>query len=191
MLVWQALFASELFQSTSLDQALAAQIRESILLQTTNVVLIGMPGAGKTTAGRALARLTHRPFIDLDDAFEVEVGSSAAAYITAYGEEAFREQESAIAARYGAQSGLVIASGGGIVTRQRNYPAIHQNASIVYVNRPLYQLTSAGRPLSQSRGIRQLAKERLSLYESWADEVISCTGSAAGDALLIRAKLGL
>lgn len=191
MLVSQAFCASQLFQQKTLDEALVEQIETDLRKSQRNIILIGMPGAGKTSTGRALARLLHRPFIDLDDAFEVEVGSSAAAYITAYGEEAFREQESAIAARYGAQSGLVIASGGGIVTRQRNYPAIHQNASIVYVDRPLYQLTSAGRPLSQSRGIRQLAKERLSLYESWADEVISCTGSAAGDALLIRAKLGL
>ena len=60
MLVAQALYASELFQGRDLDDGLVGQIERDILAQTENVVLIGMPGAGKTSCGRALARLLGR-----------------------------------------------------------------------------------------------------------------------------------
>ena len=191
MLVWQALFASELFQGTTLDHALAAQIRKSILLQTTNVVLIGMPGAGKTTAGRALARLTHRPFIDLDDAFSVDAGVSPSAFIMAQGEEAFRQRETEVLRGYAARTGLVIACGGGVVTRSENYAPLHQNGTIVFLDRPLEELSSRGRPLSQAKGVERLAEERMGLYRSWADLIVPCTGSPATDAAFIRAELGL
>lgn len=191
MLVSQAFYASQLFQHKDLDDSLVEQIEHEIRANQRNIVLIGMPGAGKTSTGRALARVLRRPFIDLDDALEVEAGKSAAAYIVGHGEDAFRKLESEIAARYGAQSGLVIACGGGVVTRARNYAYLHQNGTIVYIDRPLYQLTTSGRPLSQNRGIRQLAAERLGLYQEWADMTISCTGSAQGDAMLVKAKLAL
>ncbi|MBQ9005130.1 MAG: shikimate kinase [Atopobiaceae bacterium] len=191
MLVWQALFASELFQGTDLDHGLVDQILESIHRQTTNVVLIGMPGAGKTTAGRALARLTHRPFIDLDDAFNVEAGVSPSEFITTQGEEAFRRQETEVLKGYAARTGLVIACGGGVVTRPENYAPLHQNGTIVFLDRPLKELSSRGRPLSQAKGVEQLAKERMGLYRSWADLTVSCTGSPSSDAAFIRAELGI
>lgn len=191
MLVWQALFASELFQGKALDHALVDQILGTILRQTTNVVFIGMPGAGKTTAGRALARLTHRPFIDLDDAFSVETDLTPAEYITSRGEQAFRVRETEVLKGYAARSGLVIACGGGVVTRAENYAPLHQNGTIVFLDRPLDQLSSRGRPLSQQKGIEQLAQERMGLYRSWADLIVSCTGSPTSDAAFIRDKLGL
>lgn len=100
-------------------------------------------------------------------------------------------RETQIAATYGARSGLIIACGGGVVTRQRNYDLLHQNGTICFIDRPLYQLTSDGRPLSQRKGIERLAAERMDLYQGWADTRIVCTGSAAGDALLLKARLGL
>ena len=191
MLVSQAYFASMLFQDKELDDALVETIERGLRLSQRNIALIGMPGAGKTSAGRALARLLGRPFVDLDDAFEVEVGMSAAECISREGEEAFRLRETEVAAEYGGRSGLVIACGGGIVTQPRNYDLLHQNGTIAFIDRPLYQLSSAGRPLSQRKGIERLANERMHLYRSWADTAIVCTGSAAGDALLLRARLGL
>lgn len=190
MLVWQAHYASELFQGKELDSAVVDGIVKDLKASQTNIALIGMPGAGKTTTGRALARLLGRPFIDLDDAFEVETGSSAERFIRANGEEAFRERETDVVAHYGKQSGLVIACGGGVVTRERNYAHLHQNARICFIDRPLYQLTSDGRPVSQLKGIQRLAEERMDLYRSWADVSISCTGGAQGDALLLKARLG-
>ncbi len=191
MLVSQAFYASQLFQGTTLDEALVGRIEGEIRATQRNIVLIGMPGAGKTSTGRALARMLRRPFVDLDDAFAVETGSSAADYIRDRGEDAFRERESAVAAAYGSRSGLVIACGGGIVTRPRNYDLIHQNGTIVFVDRPLSQLASEGRPLSQLKGIEALARERMGLYRSWADVTLPCTGSAAGDAALLRELLEL
>lgn len=191
MLVAQAYHSSQLFQGKQLDEGLISQIESQLRASQRNIVLIGMPGAGKTSTGRALARMLHRPFIDLDDAFAVDTGITAEQFIRQYGEAAFRERETAVAASYGRQSGLVIACGGGIVTQPRNYDLIHQNGTIAFIDRPLYQLTSDGRPVSQMKGIERLAQERMGLYRSWCDTQISCTGSATGDALLLRARLGL
>ena len=190
MLVWQAHHASELFQGITLDKGATAAIVDDLRAAQTNIALIGMPGAGKTTTGRALARLLGRPFIDLDDAFAVEVGSTAGDYIRTHGEEAFRERETQVVASYGGRSGLVIACGGGVVTQERNYPLLHQNATIAFIDRPLHELSVDRRPLSQTKGVLKLAMERMELYRAWADVAISCTGSAQGDAILLKARLG-
>lgn len=191
MLVAQALYASELFQGRDLDDSLVGQIERDILSSTLNVVLIGMPGAGKTSCGRALARLLGRPFVDLDDAIELECGRSPERIIREDGEPAFREAEARVTARCASGSGLVIACGGGVVTRADNYAALHQNGTIVLVDRPLNQLSSQGRPMSQDKGVERLARERMGLYRAWADVTLACTGSAEGDARRVRALLGL
>ncbi len=191
MLVAQALYASELFQGRDLDDSLVGQIERDILSSTLNVVLIGMPGAGKTSCGRALARLLGRPFVDLDDAVELECGRSPERIIREDGEPAFREAEARVTARCASGSGLVIACGGGVVTRADNYAALHQNGTIVLVDRPLNQLSSQGRPMSQDKGVERLARERMGLYRAWADVTLACTGSAEGDARRVRALLGL
>lgn len=191
MLVAQAFYASELFQGCSLDEALIERIEHGIRTSTRNVVLIGMPGCGKTGAGRRLARMTGRPFVDLDDCFVVDHEQTPADCIRNHGEEAFRTLETKTCASYASRSGLVIACGGGIVTRQRNYELLHQNGTIVMLNRPLEELSSANRPLSQTKGVYKLAEERMDLYRAWADVVLDCTGSAAGDAVALSQILGL
>lgn len=191
MLVAQALYASELFQGRDLDDALVERIEKSIAAQTRNVVLIGMPGAGKTSAGKRLARILGRPFVDLDDALATEEGRDAAQIIREDGEEAFRAIETRVAGSYGARSGLVIACGGGVVTRSENYALLHQNGNIVFLDRPLAELSSTGRPMSQAKGVEQLAKERLGTYRAWADIELACTGSAQSDAEAIRELLGM
>ena len=191
MLVAQALYASELFQGRDLDDALIGGIERDLLARTENVVLIGMPGAGKSSCGRELARLLHRPFVDLDDAIALESGREPSRIITEQGEDAFRRLETEAAARYGGRSGLVVACGGGIVTRAENYDLLHQNGTVVLIDRPLDQLSSDGRPLSQTQGVERLAAQRRPLYESWADVTVRCTGSASGDAAAVRDLLGL
>ena len=191
MLVSQAFFASQLFQGRDLDEALVESIESEIRMQTRNVILIGMPGCGKTSAGRRLARLAGRPFVDLDTSFEVDHGITPSDCIRTHGERRFRELETTTAARYGSRSGLVIACGGGIVTQQRNYELLHQNGTIVFLDRCLDELSTDGRPLSQSKGIQRLAQERMPLYRQWADIELACTGSAAGDASAIRQLLSL
>lgn len=191
MLVAQAFFSSQQFQGRDLDQGLIASVEGELRAGMRNVVLIGMPGSGKTSAGRRLARLCGRPFVDLDDTFLVEHGISPADCIRTRGERAFRELETQTAARHANQSGCVIACGGGIVTQPANYDILHQNSTIVMVDRPLEELASDGRPLSQAKGVERLARERMHLYRGWADIVLPCTGSAAGDAERIRQLVGL
>ncbi len=189
MLVTQAKFASELFQGKEIDDALLEKILGEVLLSSQNVVLIGMPGAGKTSCGKRLARMMGRPFIDLDDAIAAECGKSAADIIREQGEDAFRAIETKVTGDYAAKSGLVIACGGGVVTREENYALLHQNSRIVMLDRPLDELSSEGRPMSQSQGVAKLAEVRMPIYRRWADIIITCTGSATGDAELIHQKL--
>ena len=124
-----------------------------------------------------------RPFVDIDSAIETQEGASAAQIITNRGEAAFREIEHEVTGAYAARSGLVIACGGGVVTRA-------QNSTIVFLDRRVEELSTSGRPISQSRGITQIARERRGLYEAWADVRLCCTGSAAGDAEEILGLLG-
>ena len=189
MLVAQAFFASELFQGRKLDEALVDKIEQDILAETQNVILIGMPGSGKSSCGRALARLLGRPFVDVDDAIAAESGRSAAEIIRSEGEGAFRAIETRVTGSYAARSGLVIACGGGVVTRPENYDPLHQNGTIVLLDRPLEELSSRGRPVSQAKGVARLAAERMGLYRAWADITLTCTGSAEGDALAVRRLL--
>ncbi len=191
MLVGQACRSSEQFLDTTFADERIVELTNLIRQKSGNVYFIGMPGVGKTSAARSLSRLLGRPFIDLDDAVHVAAGITASDYITQHGEDAFRKLESEVTAQYGAKSGLIVACGGGIVTRERNYDLIHQNGTIVLLRRPLDQLSTKGRPLSKSRGVESLAKERGPLYEQWADLAIDCTGSAASDARLVQSLLGL
>jgi shikimate dehydrogenase len=190
MLVSQAYFASQLFQGRSLPRRLVDDICEDIAHKSRNIALIGMPGVGKTTTGRQLARIENRPFVDLDDAFELAHGMSAAACIESRGEEEFRRLETEVCADWCSRSGLVVSCGGGIVTRPENYALLHQNATIVMLDRPIDQLSSKGRPLSQGRGVEELARTRMGLYQKWSDLQIQCTGSPQGDARAILSALG-
>ena len=191
MLVAQALFSSELFQDKELDRELIVDVEDIILRSTRNIVFIGMPACGKTGAGRRLARMCGRPFVDLDDCFVVDHGMTPSECITSQGEAAFRALETKTAASHCARTGLVVACGGGIVTQPQNYDLLHQNGTIIMLDRPLDELVTDDRPLSASKGVERLAKERMSLYRSWADIVLPCTGSAAGDALAIKNLLRL
>jgi len=191
MLVAQACFSSERFLSTTHDEGLIPTIEGQLARETANVALIGMPGVGKTTTGRHLAHRLGRPFVDIDTTIEMEQGMSPGDYIRTHGEDAFREVETQALASYAAHSGLVIACGGGVVTRDRNYPLLHQNSTIVMLDRPLERLSTRGRPLSQGLGVQRLAEERMPRYHAWADLVLSCTGSSMGDAKALSTRLGL
>ena len=187
MLVWQAFYASGLFQGRTLDEGLVPKIIADIESSTENIALIGMPGSGKSSAGRRLAHLMGRPFVDIDDVCTIEQGREPARIITQDGEDAFRAIESELLARYGAQSGLIIACGGGVVERDGNLRLLRQNSAIVMLERELDGLSVEGRPISQAAGLEALAARRLPLYRAWADFVLPCTGSAAGDAEAIEA----
>ena len=182
MLVAQAFFASELFQGKKLDEASIEPIELDIERQTRNIVLIGMPGAGKTTTGKRLARLLSRPFVDIDDEVALRSGQTAAQIIEQRGEDAFRKVETEVTGDVCSRSGLVVACGGGVVTRDENYPLLHQNSQIVMLNRKLDELAHKGRPITARDGIDKLAEQRMPRYRAWADYIIDSRDCAANTA---------
>lgn len=190
MLVSQAFFASELFQGRELDESLCEEILADLRRRTENIVLIGMPGAGKTSTGKRLAHTLGRPFVDIDEAIAQKTGRGAAEIIERDGEPAFRDIETEVTGEVASRSGLVVACGGGVVTRARNRDLLRQNGHVVMLDRPLDELSSKGRPMSRSKGVEQLARERMDAYRGWADLIVGCTGSADGDAELIIRRLG-
>lgn len=186
MLVAQAHRAAEIFLNKRIDTEKIERIRADIARSTGNVVLIGMPGSGKTRKGRLLAERMGKKFVDADDYFTEKFGVTPAEVITAEGEAVMRKMETEILSELGKQGGLVIATGGGCVTREENYPLLHQNSTIVWVKRPLAELPTKGRPLSQSCGVQELYARRAALYERFADvsvEVCDTVGHAV-DAIL-------
>jgi shikimate dehydrogenase len=179
MLVAQAKRAEELFQNRTIDDRENDRICAQMRAQMQNIALIGMPGVGKSSCGAALAALTGRTVVDLDHELEHEAGMSIPSYFAAYGEAQFRELETKVLAEWSKKSGLILATGGGVVTRPENYPLLHQNSTIFFLRREIAQLSTDGRPLSQSKGTAQLAAERLPLYTAWADHIIDCVNPAA------------
>ncbi len=155
-------------KSSNTIEAVIEKLQEQML----NVTLIGMPGCGKTTLGKKIAAQMNRNFIDLDDEFTKEYGQTPAQIITQKGEDEFRTMETALAKKILPQSGLVIATGGGIVTRPENWFYLRANSRVVYIERPLEFLLkqdTSNRPLSQNNKIEELYKKREPLYKKVCD----------------------
>jgi shikimate dehydrogenase len=169
MLVAQAEMASRLFLDTSARPELIDKIAALILKETQNIALIGMPGCGKSTVGRLLAQAMRRPFADIDEWIVAAAGKSIPQIFAEDGEEKFRQLETRILGEETKKSGIVLATGGGIVTRSENLDLLRQNSLIVYMKRELNELVTDGRPLSRGVGVHALAEQRLPLYESWSD----------------------
>lgn len=176
MLVAQAKRACELFLDTAIDDALLEREVEAIRRETMNIALIGMAGAGKSTTGKALAEALGRKFVDCDELIPVYAGKSIEDIFAQDGEEAFRAVETAVLRDVSKESGLVISTGGGVVTEPQNLPLLRQNSRTVLLRRPLEELSSEGRPLSQKHGAAALYAVRKPLYEAWGEYAVDCTG---------------
>lgn len=189
MLVAQAKESAEWFTGHTIPDSRIAEIHHALRLQMENIILIGMPGCGKTAVGQQLAQKLGKKFVDADDALEAKVGRKITDIIPHDGEAAFREMESDTLAELGKQSGLVIATGGGCVTQARNYPLLHQNGTIFWLTRELGKLPTDGRPLSQRGELTQMYETRMPLYRRFADAVISNDGTIEETAAAICRKL--
>lgn len=173
MLVAQGKRAAELFLNTSIDNAVITSTVQAMNRQFSGVALIGMPGCGKSTVGRLLAELLGREFADTDEVTARLAGAPIPAYIAAHGEEAFRACEERAVAEVGKQLGTVIATGGGAVLRESNRNALRQNATVVFLERPLEELSTEGRPLSRGgAALAELYEQRLPLYRATADHIV-------------------
>ena len=176
MLVAQAKESAEWFTGCSIPNSRIDGIHHTLRLEMENIVLIGMPGCGKTTIGRLLAEKTGKRFVDADEALEARVNRKITDIIPQEGEAAFRQMESDTLSELGRQSGLVIATGGGCVTQQRNYTLLHQNGTILWLTRALAKLPTDGRPLSQAGKLSEIYEKRRPLYDRFADAVVSNDG---------------
>lgn len=176
MLVAQAKEASEWFTGTQIPDASIEAVHRKLRLETENIILIGMPGCGKSTIGKALADRLGKEFVDADTELEKREGRPIARIIPDDGEERFRELETEILAHLGKQSGLVIATGGGCVTRTENWSLLQQNGRIIWLQRALNLLSTDGRPLSQVNRLEDMYAKREPLYRQLADYVIDNNG---------------
>ena len=190
MLVAQAKRASELFMGEDLPDGCIDEIVASISRETGNIILIGMPGCGKSTLGRKLAEALNRPFVDTDALIEEAAGRPIPEIFATDGEEVFRAYETDAVKRAGMMSGAVIATGGGVVTRERNYAPLSQNGSIVFIKRDLSKLPTKGRPLSQANPLEEMYARRLPLYRRFADMEISNNGPLDQTVARILSELG-
>ena len=169
MLVAQAKAAAERFLNRPLPEDQVAEITTSMEKQTRNLLLIGMPGCGKTTVGRELARRLQRPLEDLDQRIVESSGHSIPELFAREGEEGFRAWEHRVLCETAKESGRVIACGGGIVTRRENWDPMRQNSTVLYLRRDLDLLPTSGRPMSQANPVETLYRQRAPLYERLAD----------------------
>ncbi len=178
MLVAQAKMAEELFFSTVFEDSVIDSIARGLIADNTNIVIIGMPGSGKSSVGRAVARLTGREMVDMDDHITNTYGLSPAQIINSKGESAFRTVETQALAQVCGKGGRVIATGGGTVTVQENYPLLHQNGRVYCLSRPLELLPTYGRPLSMGPGgLEAIYRVREPMYRQFADVIVDNTNS--------------
>ena len=185
MLVAQAKRSAEIFLGHALPDGEIARITRQLARQMQNVILIGMPGSGKSTVGRLLAEKLGRPLLEADEELEKAAGMSIPVIFANEGEAGFRKRETRILSDLGKQSGTVISTGGGCVTREENYPLLHQNGVIVWIRRDLNCLAREGRPLSLNADLSAMYAVRVPLYERFADFAVDNDGNAEDTVNLI------
>lgn len=177
MLVAQAVRSSEQFTGRSIPDVRIAEITRNMAHSMQNIVLIGMPGCGKSTIGALLAARLGRELLDADAAVEAAAGHTIPEIFREGGEAVFRAQETQALRALGARSACVIATGGGCVTRAENYPLLHQNSVIVWLQRDTARLPANGRPLSQGADLSAMYAARAPLYARFSDHTVDNNGA--------------
>lgn len=170
MLVAQAKQAEEYFYGRAIDDARIEEIYRTLSCDTGNIILTGMPGSGKTSVGRALAKMMGREAIDIDDEIAQAAGRSIPEIFQSEGEAGFRARESAAIREAGKGTGKVIMTGGGAVLREENYAPLKQNGRIYQLSRDIELLAMGGRPLSTGReALYAMQEQRAPFYARFRD----------------------
>ncbi len=177
MLVAQAKKSAEWFLDQELPDSIIRTIHWRLRDGMENIALVGMAGCGKSSIGRLLAKETGKEFVDSDAEIELLAGKTIPEIFAQDGEEEFRRLETEVLAQLGKRSGLVIATGGGCVTRERNYPLLHQNSRILWLKRCPTRLPTEGRPLSQKTTPAKLYDQRKPMYKAFGDAAIDNDGT--------------
>ncbi len=177
MLVAQARAAEELFLGITIDESEIGRITEQLRFEMTNLVLVGMPGSGKSTVGALLSEMTGREAIDLDTEIEKVAGCTIPEIFATQGETGFRKLEAQVTAQFGRGAGKILLTGGGVVKDLRNHDALRQNGRVYQLKRDLSQLERTGRPLSASADLVAMDKERAPLYQRIAHVTVDNNGT--------------
>lgn len=164
MLSAQAKKAAEYFFDAPFDDEIIDKIVDKLTFDLTNIVLVGMPGCGKTSVGTALAEHYGRKIIDTDEEIVKKTGKSIPEIFSESGEKGFRAIESEVVRDIGKEKGLIIATGGGVIVTPENFDALRQNSTVVFINRDINVLPKDGRPLSLANDLNEMYKKRLPLY---------------------------
>ena len=172
MLVAQAKYASDLFQGIQRPDSVIGKVLEQTEKKVENIVLIGMPGCGKSTIGKKMAAETGKKFVDTDILVEEKAGKSIPDIFKEDGEAVFRKLEAEVMALVGKESGQVIATGGGCVLNLENVRNLKQNGTVVFIKRDIKKLAVEGRPLSQGSDLEEMYEKRLPFYMAAADTVM-------------------
>ena len=190
MLVGQAKRASEIWQDKTIPDSETTRIEALLRRDTRNIALIGMPGCGKSTVAEALGKALGREVCDSDARIVELAGMSIPEIFATQGEDAFRAYETQAIAELAKRSGIILATGGGCVTRAENYPLLHQNSTIIWLQRDISALPTDGRPLSQTGKLEAMYDLRRPLYEHFADAIIDNNGSVEDTLAAIKEVLG-
>lgn len=171
MLIAQAKQSVEHFLNKQLDEAIIDEIYHDMLKERCNIILIGMPSAGKTTIGKMLEKHMQKTFLDLDDAIIEKAGMSIPEIFESMGEVGFRAIETEISMAAAKNSNYIIATGGGTVTHKINMDYLRLNGVVIFLDRDVQRLicSDLNRPLSKSQeALLQLYEERYPLYQQYA-----------------------
>lgn len=178
MLVWQGVRARELFDGRPVPPEAARLAEATLRREGCNLVLVGMPGSGKTRVGQLCAEALGLRHADADSEIERRAGKPIPQIFQDEGEAAFRTLESAVIAELGAQTGLVISAGGGAVLTEDNRFHLRMNGVVARIRRPLPLLSTGGRPLSKSpEALALMEAEREPLYRACADFTVDNEGT--------------
>lgn len=172
MLVEQALLAEDIWTGGAHNAEETEAVIREIIKSRGNIVLFGMPSAGKTTIGKLVSEISGRKFIDTDAEIYSVTGRTPAEIIKADGEAAFRDCETTVVKSVSKTSGAVIAVGGGAVIREENVSALKQNGILIRIDRSLTELVSDGRPMTEAKGVFALYEERKNAYERATDAAV-------------------
>lgn len=171
MLIAQAKYTFEIFENMSFDDSIIDEIKKEMLKDRCNIVLIGMPSAGKTTIGKMLEEKLGKEFFDLDDMIIAKAGKSIPEIFQESGEAGFRAIETEVAIEASKMNNKIIATGGGVVKHKVNMDFLRLNGITIFIDRDIDKLISSdpNRPLSSSKqALQQMYKERYPLYQKYA-----------------------
>ncbi len=192
MLTAQAVRAAERFTDTKISEKKCRDVYREILFSKENIVLCGMPGVGKTTIGKLIAKELSRKFVDTDDRIREKCGCEISEIFEKHGEKYFRDVESEVIEELSKNNSLVIATGGGAVLREENAQALRQNGRLVFLDADITQLTeTCDRPLSNTREkLSALYAERYPIYCGRCDIRVAVSRDAEDNAKAVLCSFG-